>query len=176
MCKGAHNVTAVACRACRRSWKGWLNEGQPKQASSIPASLSARLPEDAPNIPAMSLEGHSGMPVLSPPSTAWLLPEQPTSSTCCHDKLETSIVGSGAASVTSQVCIVPAAAEDLCKQLPTQSFCCGRNLQFLEQIFTYAPRPCCILSSCSQDMLSMKVSLRVGLPHVASGAPLDSSA
>ena len=115
MCKGAHNITAVA--SYRRSWKGWLNEAQSKQVSSIPASLSARLPEVAPSIPAMSLEGISVTPDLSPHSTAWLLPEQPTSPTCCHDKLETSIVGSGAASVISQVRLAPAAAEGLCKQL-----------------------------------------------------------
>ena len=108
----ANNVIAMVCYGHRRSWKGWVNEGQPKQASSMPASLSARLPEGAPSIPTLCLEGMSGTPAVSPPSTAWLLPEQPTSSTCCHDKLDNSIVGSGAAPVISQLCIAPAAAED----------------------------------------------------------------
>ena len=165
MCKSAVIMTAVACCAYRRSWKGRVNEGQAKQASSTPASLSARLPEDALSIPAMSFESISSTLAVSPPSTAWLLPEQPTASTCCHDKLDTSFAESGAASVISQVQVAP--AETCASKCLTHSSGCGWDLlQF--QTCTCVCRPCCILFSCGQCMLHEGVILS-GL------AALDSS-
>ena len=95
--------------------EGLGQRGTTKASFKHSSQLVCKAAWVVPRIPAMPLEGISGTPVASPPSTAWLLPEQPTSSTCCHDKLDTSIVGCGAASVISQVRIAPAAAENLCK-------------------------------------------------------------
>ena len=84
--------TVVACHLCRRSWKGWKRKEEPEQASVMSATS----------------------PPLHTPTTPQLLPEQPSSPACCHDKLSMSHPDSAVTCLSNQVRIASALYNQTC--------------------------------------------------------------